>query len=154
VKTIGLVAHDLRKETLLRWVAANRERLAPFRLCGTGTTGSLVAEVLDRTVDCFLSGPLGGDLQLGAEIAEGKLDLLIFFWDPLAAQPHDPDVRALLRVAVLWNIPFACNEATADFLLTSTLIASDYNRRIPDFSRHNSRLKPIREEVRAKAEAM
>jgi methylglyoxal synthase len=119
-----LVAHDNRKADLVRWALARRDALAGYELSATGTTGSRLAQELDLPVRRFLSGPLGGDLQIGAEIAEGRLDALVFFWDPLSAQPHDPDVKALLRVAVLWNLPFACNEASADALLeTPRLLA-------------------------------
>ena len=129
--TLGLVAHDNRKPALVRWVADHRAQLAAWDLCATGTTGGLVEAELNQPVKKFLSGPIGGDLQIGAEIAEQRLDLLIFFWDPLAAQPHDPDVKALLRVAVLWNVPVAMNEATADLLLRG-LGQGDYQRRVPD----------------------
>ena len=130
-KRIAIVAHDNKKPELLAWVAARRDLLGGHELYGTGTTGTLVAEKLGLPVHRFLSGPLGGDQQIGAFIAELKLDVLIFFWDPLEAQPHDPDVKALIRVAVVWNIPVACNEATADHLLTSPLMSADYSRTVP-----------------------
>ena len=135
--TLGLVAHDNRKPALVRWVRDHRNQLLSWGVCATGTTGALVEEALERPVKKFLSGPLGGDLQLGTEIAEQRLDLLIFFWDPLAAQPHDPDVKALLRVAVLWNIPVAMNEATADLLLGG-LSLGDYQRRVPDHTNYRA----------------
>ena len=130
-KRIALVAHDNKKVELLDWAAANRAALAPHELFGTGTTGRLVAERLGLPVHRFLSGPLGGDQQIGAFIAEGKIDVLIFFWDPLEAHPHDPDVKALLRLAVVWNIPVANNSTTADHLLTSPLMTAGYDRVVP-----------------------
>jgi methylglyoxal synthase len=131
-KSIALVAHDNRKADLLEWADFNRGTLARHALYATGTTGRLVEEQLSLEVQRLLSGPLGGDQQIGAMIAEGKLDLLIFFWDPLEPQPHDPDVKALLRIAVLWNIPTACNRATADFLVSSPLLGEEYARRLDD----------------------
>lgn len=130
-KRIALVAHDHEKENLLAWAAAHREVLARHELFATGTTGARVTERIGLPVTRFMSGPLGGDQQLGAAIAEQRLDLLVFFWDPLEAQPHDPDVKALLRLAVLWDIPCAMNPATADFLLSSPLLDAPYRRRRP-----------------------
>jgi len=138
-KHIALVAHDHRKDELIRWSISNREALTRHALYATGTTGSMVEGAIEVTVTKFLSGPLGGDQQIGASIAEGKIDVLIFFWDPMEAQPHDPDVKALLRVAATWNIPTACNEATADFLLTSPLMTEDYEPLLPDFSAYLNR---------------
>ena len=112
----------------------NKAALARHELLATGTTGRLLEDQLDRPVRKLLSGPLGGDQQIGSLIAEGKVDMLIFFWDPMEAQPHDPDIRALLRVAVTWNIPIACDRATADFMLTSPLMHEDYECLIPDYS--------------------
>lgn len=139
--TLGLVAHDSRKQALLRWAKEHRAQLALWNLCGTGTTGGLIEQELSLPVKKFLSGPLGGDLQIGVEIAEQRLDLLIFFWDPLAAQPHDPDVKALLRVAVLWNVPVAMSESSADLLLRG-LAQGDYHRCVPDYSNYRSLGKP------------
>jgi methylglyoxal synthase len=128
-KRIALVAHDNRKNDLLQWARYNRELLAQHDLVATGTTGRMITDELALHVRLFLSGPLGGDLQIGARIAENDIDVLIFFWDPLEPQPHDPDVKALLRVAVLCNIPTACNRATADFLVSSPLMLREYARR-------------------------
>ena len=118
-RRLALIAHDNRKADMLDWARANRDELEYHELYGTGTTGRLIATELDLPVHCFLSGPLGGDQQVGAGIAEGRLDLVIFFWDPLETQPHDVDVKALLRIAVVYNCPIACNRATADFVLSS-----------------------------------
>lgn len=127
-KRIVLIAHDNRKLDILDWARFNRGTLVGHDLYGTGTTGRLIAEELDLDVNLFLSGPLGGDQQVGAGIAEGRLDMVVFFWDPLEAQPHDVDVKALLRVAVVYNCPIACNRATADFLLSSPLMHTKYER--------------------------
>jgi methylglyoxal synthase len=140
-KRIALVAHDNKKHELIEWAVYNKVALSRHRLYGTGTTGSLVEAALGQPVTKFLSGPLGGDQQIGSRIAEGKIDVLIFFWDPMEAQPHDPDIKALLRLAVAWNIPFACDRATADFLLTSPLMYTDYEIRIPDYSQYIKRLQ-------------
>lgn len=133
-KRVALVAHDHMKEEIIEWATRNRATLAKHILYATGTTGTLVEAALNQPVLKFLSGPLGGDQQIGASIAEGKLDVLIFFWDPMEAQPHDPDVKALLRVAATWNIPTACNRATADFLLTSPFMDKAYEPVLPDFN--------------------
>jgi len=133
-KRIALVAHDHKKNDLADWAVFNKSTLAKHRLYATGTTGSLLEEKLDQSVTKLLSGPLGGDQQIGARIAEGKIDVLIFFWDPMEAQPHDPDIKALLRVAVTWNIPIACDRATADFILTSPLMQEAYEPVIEDYS--------------------
>jgi methylglyoxal synthase len=132
-KRIALVAHDGRKKDLLDWVKFNKTTLSKHFLFGTGTTGKLIAENTGLPVKRMISGPLGGDQQIGAMIAEGKLDILIFFWDPLEQQPHDPDVKALLRIAVLYNIPTASNRSTADFMISSSLITGNYNRILPDY---------------------
>ena len=133
-KRIALVAHDARKQDILEWVEYNRETLQSHKLYGTGTTGELLSENTGLDIHRFRSGPLGGDQQIGARIAEGEIDFLIFFWDPLEPQPHDPDVKALLRLAVLYNIPTACNRSTADFLISSPFMQQSYNRYIPDYS--------------------
>jgi methylglyoxal synthase len=135
VKTIALVAHDNMKAELVEWVKEYREALAGHTLIGTGTTGGLIAEHTGLTVERLRSGPLGGDLQIGARIAEGEVDVLLFFWDPLESQPHDPDVKALLRMAVVWNIPVANNRASADFIMSSPFMNSDYVRRVPSHIR-------------------
>lgn len=141
VKSLALVAHDNKKQELADWVAGNGTRFAPLKLYATGTTGRLLAEKLGRDdIHTLLSGPLGGDQQIGAKIAEGAIDVLVFFWDPLEPQPHDPDIKALLRIAALWNIPVACNIATAEFILTSALMTDDQHQsRKPDFSAYTGR---------------
>lgn len=131
-KRIALIAHDNRKTDLLDWARYNRGTLAQHELFATGTTGALVAADLDLPVSRFLSGPLGGDQQVGAALAEGRIDFVIFFWDPLEPQPHDVDVKALLRIAVVYNTPIACNRASADFILSSPLMAQEYDRMLPD----------------------
>jgi methylglyoxal synthase len=141
-KSIALVAHDNMKDELIEWALSNKNDLSMHHLFATGTTGTMLETVLSQPVIKFLSGPLGGDQQIGASIAEGKLDVLIFFWDPMEAQPHDPDVKALLRVAATWNIPTACNRATADFLLTSPHMNNEYEPVLPDYSSYiNRKLK-------------
>ena len=137
--TIALVAHDNMKDDLLEWAKFNREFLASFRLIATGTTGRLLQEQLDLPVQRLQSGPLGGDQQMGSLLSEGVVDFLVFFWDPLSAQPHDFDVKALLRLAVVWNIPVACNRATADFMFSSPLVISGYQRRLPDYQVYHNR---------------
>ena len=140
-KRIALVAHDNKKKDLLAWADANRDMLARHDLCATGTTGVLLEEVLGRPVLKYQSGPLGGDQQIGAKISEGDIDMMVFFWDPLEPQPHDPDVKALLRIAAVWNIPVACNLATADFMISSPLMSSSYLRALPDFEAHRRRFE-------------
>ncbi len=139
---IALIAHDHKKADITEWARFNRAILAEHELVATGTTGELLTRELRLPVTCLRSGPLGGDQQIGARIAEGKVDLLVFFWDPLEPQPHDPDVKALLRLAVLWNIPVACNRASADFLISSPLLGRHYDRMLPDFSGHTGRELP------------
>lgn len=126
-KHIALVAHDSCKKVLLEWAREHLDELKKHDLCSTGTTGIMLREQLGLEVQGYLSGPLGGDLQIGAAISEGRIDLIIFFWDPLNVQPHDSDIRALLRVAALYNTPMACNRATAEFLFTSPLISSSFD---------------------------
>jgi methylglyoxal synthase len=126
VKHIALIAHDNRKPDMVEWARFNRGSLARHVLYATGTTGTVLANELDLPVTCFLSGPLGGDQQIGAAIAEGRIDLVVFFWDPLEPHPHDVDVKALLRIAVVYNVPIACNRATADFMLSSPLMHEAY----------------------------
>ncbi len=134
-KIIALVAHDNMKDELLQWARRHRDELSHHVLVGTGTTGKMVADDTGLTVERLRSGPLGGDQQIGARISEGQIDVLLFFWDPLEPQPHDPDIKALLRIAVVYNIPVACNSATADFIMSSPFIESTYTRRVPSFDR-------------------
>jgi len=140
-KCIALVAHDNKKRDLIEWAKFNQGSLSKHDLYATGTTGLMLEEILGLSVTKLQSGPLGGDQQVGAKIAEGEIDFIIFFWDPLEAQSHDPDVKALLRIAVVWNIPVACNRATADFLISSPLMTSDYERIIPDFKEYRERFR-------------
>ncbi len=133
-KRIALVAHDDRKKDLLDWTEKNKDCLADHCLYGTGTTGSLVQKHCGLNLKCLKSGPLGGDQQLGAMIANGELDILIFFWDPMSSQPHDVDVKALLRMAVLYNIPSACNRSTADFIISSQFFNLKYDSILKDYS--------------------
>jgi methylglyoxal synthase len=142
VKRIALVAHDNKKTDLVEWAIYNKRVLKNHELVATGTTGRLLEEKLDIPVIKLFSGPLGGDQQMGALIAEGKLDIIIFFWDPLEAQAHDSDVKALIRIAVTWNIIIACNRTTADFVLTSVLMNQDYRLTLPDYSNYLKRNIP------------
>ena len=138
-KRIALVAHDNKKKDLLEWAQYNRGLLVQHELCATGTTGTLLELALDTKIEKLRSGPLGGDQQIGAKIAEGDVDFILFFWDPLEPQPHDPDVKVLLRLAVVWNIPVACNRATADFMISSPLMSESYKRILPDLAPHVNR---------------
>lgn len=138
-KKIALVAHDNKKADLINWLKVNEEKMIKHSFFATGTTGKLIEEFTSLRVEKLKSGPLGGDQQIGAKIAENKIDMLIFFWDPLQAQPHDPDVKALIRLAAVWNIPVACNIATADFILSSPFFEMEYERFIEDYSKHNKR---------------
>jgi len=146
-KKIALVAHDHKKHDLMEWARFNKVLLANHELYATGTTGTLLEEVLNVPITKFQSGPLGGDLEIGASIAEGRIDFVIFFWDPLEPQPHDPDVKALLRIAVVWNVPVACNRATADFMISSSLMSGEYERLLPDYDVYRQRLGAERQPV-------
>jgi len=132
-KRIALVAHDNMKREMLEWAAEHKDELSRHTLIATGSTGKLIADSTGLTIERMRSGPLGGDQQIGARISDGSIDVLLFFWDPLEPQPHDPDIRALLRIAVVWNIPVACNRASADFILSSPLIGAAYQRRVPKY---------------------
>jgi len=134
-KSIALIAHDNRKRDLINWVQANKEILNKHFLCGTGTTARLIGTETELPVTAFNSGPLGGDQQIGCRIVECKIDFMIFFWDPLTSQPHDPDVKALLRIAALYDIPVATNQSTADFLISSPLMNDTYERKIIDYAK-------------------
>jgi methylglyoxal synthase len=138
-KKIALVAHDNKKLDLLEWAKYNRILLAHHDLYATGTTGTALERELDLKINRLQSGPLGGDQQIGAKIVENEIDFLIFFWDPLEPQPHDPDVKALLRMAVVWNIPIACNRASADFMISSPLMDAEYHRLVPDYREYRNR---------------
>ena len=140
-KRIALVAHDNKKDDLLEWVSFNLAKLADHDFYATGTTGALLADKLGLSVHQMQSGPLGGDQQLGARIVDGKIDMLVFFWDPLQAQPHDPDIRALLRIAAVWNIPVATNRATADFVVSSPLMIGPYERLLTSYVDYRTRLE-------------
>ena len=133
-KRIALVAHDHKKKDLIEWAEYNRKVLSLHELVATGTTGTLLEKTLELPVKKVYSGPLGGDQQIGAMIAEEKIDFIVFFWDPMEAQPHDSDVKALLRLAVAWNILIACNRTTADFILTSLLMQEEYVIDLPDYT--------------------
>ena len=138
-KRIGLVAHDNKKADLIEWVRFNAGLLVVHDLVATGTTGTLLEDALGVPVHKVQSGPLGGDQQIGSLIADGEVDFLVFFWDPLESQPHDTDVKALLRLAVVWNIPVACNRASADFMISSPLMSRPYERRVPDYGDYLAR---------------
>ncbi|WP_374212518.1 methylglyoxal synthase [Tissierella sp. MB52-C2] len=134
-KNIALIAHDNRKEDLINWVKENKDKLSNHFLCGTGTTAKRISERTGLDVKGFKSGPLGGDQQIGSRIVEGDIDMMIFFWDPLEAQPHDPDVKALLRIAVLYDIPVANNKSSADYIISSPIMNEEYTRGIIDFNK-------------------
>ncbi|HWR01848.1 MAG TPA: methylglyoxal synthase [Chlorobaculum sp.] len=138
-KRIALVAHDNKKRDLLEWAKYNRTLLERHEIYATGTTGETLIRELGLGINRLQSGPLGGDQQIGSRIVSNEIDFLIFFWDPLEPQPHDPDVKALLRMAVVWNIPIACNRATADFMISSPLMEGDYFRLVPDYDEYQSR---------------
>jgi len=138
-KKIALVAHDNKKRDLVEWAKYNRDLLAHHDVYATGTTGAVLEKELGFEITKLQSGPLGGDQQIGAKIVEGEIDFLIFFWDPLEPLPHDPDIRALLRLAVVWNIPIACNRATADFMISSPLMDGEYDRLVPDYQDYHTR---------------
>jgi methylglyoxal synthase len=138
-KRIALVAHDNKKQDLLEWARFNRESLAQHEVFATGTTGKLLERELGLQVTKLQSGPLGGDQQVGARIAEKGIDLLVFFWDPLEPLPHDPDIKALLRIAVVWNIPVACNRASADYIFSSPLMSQEYVPSLPDYEQYKKR---------------
>ena len=155
-KRIALVAHDGQKQNLVEWAKFNRNVLAAHEVWATGTTGGMMEKTLGFPVAKLQSGPLGGDQQIGAMIVEGRIDFLIFFWDPLEPQPHDPDVKALLRMAVVWNIPTACDRATADFMISSPLMHGAYERLVPDYESYRLRrlpgeTKPATRSAKAKA---
>ncbi|MCW3087441.1 MAG: methylglyoxal synthase [Sediminibacterium sp.] len=138
-KTVALVAHDHKKADLMEWAVYNKISLSKHEMIATGTTGKLLEEALDRPVKKLMSGPLGGDQQIGAMIANGEIDIMIFFWDPMEAQPHDSDVKALLRLCVAWNIPMACDRATADFIMTSPFMHGEYEATLPDYTQYLNR---------------
>jgi methylglyoxal synthase len=140
-KKIALIAHDNKKADLLDWVRFNKGTLLMHELFATGTTGRLLEKELGCRITIFESGPLGGDQQIGSRIAEGAIDFLIFFWDPLEPLPHDPDIRALLRVAAVWNIPVACDRTSADFMISSSLMSKEYTRILPDYEAYRQRFK-------------
>jgi methylglyoxal synthase len=145
-KKIALVAHDNKKRDLVEWAKFNRDLLAHHQVFATGTTGKILEQELGFKIIRLKSGPLGGDQQIGAKIVDNKIDFLIFFWDPLEPMPHDPDVKALLRMAVVWNIPIACNRASADFMISSPLMDGEYDRLVPDYENYVTRKVDLDEE--------
>jgi methylglyoxal synthase len=146
-KKIALVAHDNKKQDLVEWAKYNRVLLSHHQVFATGTTGKILEKELGFKVAKLKSGPLGGDQQIGAKIVDNEIDFLIFFWDPLEPQPHDPDVKALLRMAVVWNIPIACNRASADFMISSPLMDGEYDRLVPDYESYTTRVVDLGEDV-------
>jgi methylglyoxal synthase len=134
-KHIALIAHDSKKQEIIEWVEENKEILKNHFLSGTGTTARLISEKTELPVRAYNSGPLGGDQQIGSRIVEGNIDFVIFFWDPLESQPHDPDVKALLRIAAVYDIPIANNRATADFLITSKYMSEEYERKVINYNK-------------------
>ena len=145
-KKIALVAHDNKKRDLVQWAKYNRDLLAHHQVFATGTTGEILERELEFPITKLRSGPLGGDQQIGAKIVDDEIDFLIFFWDPLEPMPHDPDVKALLRMAVVWNIPIACNRASADFKISSPLMDGEYDRLVPDYEAYRTRTIDLVEE--------
>ena len=138
-KRIALVAHDHKKVDMVEWVTFNKDVLTRHELLATGTTGKMIENALDRPVKKLLSGPLGGDQQIGSMITSGEIDIVIFFWDPMEAQAHDTDIKALLRICVVWNIPMACDRATADFMITSNFMHDEYEIILPDYDNYLKR---------------
>ena len=141
-KKIALVAHDNKKHDLVDWARFNKDILDRHTIYATGTTGKILTGEIGLKIRQLQTGPLGGDQQIGAKIVDGAIDFLIFFWDPLEPMPHDPDVKALLRMAVVWNIPTACNRSTADFMISSPLMLSEYDRRVPNYDDYRAREIP------------
>ncbi len=142
-KKIALVAHDNKKQDLVEWAKFNQHVLAHHEVIATGTTGEVLERILGMKVKKLQSGPLGGDQQIGAMIVNNEIDFLIFFWDPLEPMPHDPDVKAILRIAAVWNIPMACDRASADFMISSPLMDSEYHRLVPDYDSYRKRKIPV-----------
>lgn len=142
-KRIALVAHDNKKQELIEWSRYNKDTLARHELFATGTTGLLIEQATGLSINRLMSGPMGGDQQLGAMIAEEKIGVVIFFWDPMEAQPHDPDIKALLRIGVVWNIPIACDRSTADFIISSPLMSEEYEAQMTDYSKYMTRKIPV-----------
>jgi len=139
-KTIALIAHDHKKEELVNWVKNHSDKLSKHKLIATGTTGSLIEQYLmNVSIERVMSGPLGGDQQLGSMIATQQIDMVIFFWDPMHAQPHDSDVKALLRLCAVWNTPMACDSSTADFLISSPFMETEYKVNVPDYKNYLTR---------------
>ena len=153
-KKIALVAHDNKKRDLVQWAKFNRDLLAHHQVFATGTTGEILERELGFPITKLRSGPLGGDQQIGAKIVDDEIDFLIFFWDPLEPMPHDPDVKALLRMAVVWNIPIACNRASADFMISSPLMDGEYDRLVPDYEAYRTRTIDLLEEAELQTEAV